>query len=723
MGSTGNVGIATKLTMDITGVDVESGDIRDSLAKQLATILTDESVTSTIDFNIVGGISEDAIKNGTLSIEEIQDAVEKLKEAGKTDIAKTLQNSLNAFIDHNKGLMESLFDLIDEYSDYATKKSVLDSQKKSEESIIQGLVKPPKIDQAEWDKIIEQAKTAINKKFGEELFSLDFEEFKKKFAKELSNLDIVSYGVLGEIKENLEDWLVSDAGTQASESDYKAVLELIEKIESAQSQVSPGQMMLEQIGEFFAAAEAYRKAKEDYEKSQTEENKKAMEEANEKRLQAWRGADKSVNDYADALTGAMQSTVDFVDNILSLAEAFGVTFDDDTMEIIDSFRNGFSTAITLVTTLTSVMYALTAAGYAAQAAMWWVLAIGVALGGIFALVDYFVNKDVREAEKIIEGAEKELTKLNRAYERLQEIQEELVGNDWIYNQKRQIDNLQKQIDQFNAQLDAEKSKGKKADEDAIDDYTDKVLDAQKEIRELEKEIISEMTGTDLTSAAKDFANAWLDAYLSFDNTMTALKDSFKDMMNEMVRNSMMAKIVQNRLKPVFDAIDNAYSDSILSSEELEAILNLGNAAIEYLDEDLTHLADMLQLRDKLGSGESDLTGIAKGASQASEETMLTVAGIGNSLLYNQVAIKNDVSAMRLLLESKFGPVADIAPEDSQANIGQLLVIQQQAVSHLDAIKNNTEQSALSLSRIEDKLDSVITPIGTTPRKVIATKIQ
>ena len=723
LGSTGNAEIATKLTMDITGVDVESGNVRDSLAKQLATILNDESVTSTVDFNIEGIISEDDIKNGTLSIEEIQDAVEELKEAGKTDIAKTLQNSLNAFIDHNKGLMESLFDLIDEYSDYATKKSVLASQKQSEKSIIQGLVKPPEIDQKEWDKIIEQANTAINKKFGEELFSLDFEEFKKDFAKELSNLDVVSYGVLGKIKEQLEKWLVSDAGTQASESDYKAVLELIEKIESAQSQVSPGQMMLEQIGEFFAAAEAYRKAKENYEKSQTEENKKAMEEANEKRLQAWRGADKSVNDYADALTGAMQSTVDFVDNILSLAEAFGVTFDDETMEIIDSFRNGFSTAITLVTTLTSVMGALTIAGYQAQAAMWWLLAIGAAVGGVFALVDYFVNKDVREAEKIIEGAEKELTKLNRAYERLQEIQEELVGNDWIYNQKRQIDNLQKQIDQFNAQLEAEKSKGKKADEDAIDDYTDKVLDAQKEIRELEKEIISEMTGTDLTSAAKDFANAWLDAYLSFDNTMTALKDSFKDMMNEMIRNSMMAKIVQNRLKPVFDAIDNAYSDSILSSEELEAILNLGNAAIEYLDEDLTHLADMLQLRDKLGSGESDLTGIAKGASQASEETMLTVAGIGNSLLYNQVAIKNDVSAMRLLLESKFGPVADIAPEDSQANIGQLLVIQQQAVSHLDAIKNNTEQSALSLSRIEDKLDSVITPIGTTPRKVIATKIQ
>ena len=727
LGSTGNVDIATKLTMDITGVDVQNGNIRDSLAQQLATILNNEAVTSTIDFNIEGIISEDDIKNGTLSIEEIQEAVEKLKEAGKTDIAKTLQDSLNAFIDHNKGLMESLFDLIDEYSDYATKKSVLASQKQSEESIIQGLVKPPQINQADWDKMLTQAKTAIDKKFGEEFFSLDFEEFKKNFAKELSNLDVVSYGVLGTIKDKLEEWLSSGKGAQASESNYKAVLELIEKIESAQSQVSPGQMMLEQIGEFFTAAEAYRKAKEDYEKSQNEENKEAMEEAmeeaNEKRLQAWRGADKSVNDYADALTRAMQSTVDFVDNILSLAEAFGVTFDDETMEVIDSFRNGFSTAITLVTTLTSVMGALTAAGYAAQAAMWWLLAIGVAIGGVFALVDYFVNKDVREAEKIIEGAEKELTKLNRAYERLQEIQEELVGNDWIYNQKRQIDNLQKQINQFNAQLEAEKSKGKKADEDAIDDYTDKVLDAQKEIRELEKEIISEMTGTDLTSAAKDFANAWLDAYLSFDNTMTALKDSFKDMMNEMIRNSMMAKIVQNRLKPVFDAIDNAYSDSILSSEELEAILNLGNAAIEYLDEDLTHLADMLQLRDKLGSGESDLTGIAKGASQASEETMLTVAGIGNSLLYNQVAIKNDVSAMRLLLESKFGPVADIAPEDSQANIGQLLVIQQQAVSHLDAIKNNTEQSALSLSRIEDKLDSVITPIGTTPRKVIATKIQ
>ena len=177
------------------------------------------------------------------------------------------------------------------------------------------------------------------------------------------------------------------------------------------------------------------------------------------------------------------------------------------------------------------------------------------------------------------------------------------------------------------------------------------------------------------------------------------------------------------MEPVFNAIDKAYEDAELTPAEWQKIMDMGNQAIAYIDEDLTYLADMLKLRDQLGSQQaSDLTGIAKGVAQASEETVLTLAGYANSILYYQIWLKNDVAAIRAILEGKVAAVSPATANEGGFNVGQLVTLQQQSLSQLQAINANTGNTVTQLQELNNKIDSVISAQGTSARKVLNTRL-
>ena len=697
LGLTGDVELSTKLTLGVTGVELQEGGVSQLLVQQLAEILTMAPIAAAVptDFVIDGKWNAEniqkAIQEGKLTVYQIRDVIANLTAMGKDDLAKSLEGALASFVDYNKQLVNEVYSTLAEYGDFADKIELIKAQ-----TDITTKVRPPEIDDAAWDAYT----AALQRKQDEAVAAINFDKFKKEFAKQLSNLDIVASMALDTIRQKLVDWMTQNAG-KASEADVKAVLELIEKIDNIKVSRNP-------FKEWWSAWKDLNAAKK---KGDTE----AIEEAFNKL--------KAVSKVSSKAIANMSNTIiSTVDSALELADVLGITFSDDTLEIIDAFKKGLKLIAPIMTAVGVSMIFTANAALSLQAALWPLLAITVGLAAIFATISWISGDKVRKANKEIAKQEEELRRLERAYKLLEETQADLVGSDWIKNQSAQIANLQDQVTAFQAQLDAEDSKGKKKDSDAIEDYTDKILDAQEQIRALKKEIVSEMTGTSLPDAAKDFAQSWLDAYLSFDDTMGALKASFKDMMKTMVQNSMMAKLVQKRLEPVFAAIDKAYEDAELTPAEWQSIMDMGNKAIEFIDEDLTHLAEMLGLRSQLGEQDtSNLTGIAKGVAQASEETVLTLAGYANSILYYQVWIKDDVAAIRAILEGKAAAVAPATGGDNGFNVGQLVSLQQQSLSQLQAINLNTGRSADSLSRLEDKIDSIISTAGTSSRKVVNTR--
>ena len=701
LGLTGDVELSTKLTLGVTGVELQEGGARSLLAQQLAEVLTMAPIAEAVpvDFLIDGKWDannvQKAVQEGKVTVSQIRDVIANLTAMGKDDLAKTLEGALESFVDYNKHLVDEMYETIDKFSDADTK---IASLKARRDTAIMDSKRPAGVSDTDWRAY----KEAFQRQTDEAIASIRFDEIKRRFAEELSNLDIISNTLLGTIKTELLNWLKTDEGSQASEADLKAVRELIERIGKIELDRNP--------------LEAIIKAYENLAKARQSGDADAEEKA-------WRELESATKATAKAIESTANAIAGVIDISLELADALGITFSDDTMEFINTFKDSLKLVAPIVSAVGAAMLFTADAALFLETVLWPLLVVTVAIASAFAAIKWISGAKVRKANKEIERQEKALKNLERAYKRLEEIQDDLVGSDWVRNQYRQIDNLRKQVEAFQAQLNAERSKGKKADEDAIEDYKDKILEAQEEIRQLQKEVTSEMVGTGLASAIKDFAQTWLDAYLSFDDTMGALKASFKDMMSSMVQNSMMAKLVQKRLEPVFAAIDKAYEDAELTPAEWQSIMDMGNKAIEYIDEDLTHLAEMLGLRQQLGSDESgNLTGIAKGVAQASEETVLTLAGYANSILYYQIWLKNDVAAIRAILEGKVAAVSAAPTGEGGFNVGQLISLQQQSLTQLQAINANTGRSADSLSRLEDKIDSIISTTGTSSRKVVNTRL-
>ena len=695
LGLTGDVELSTNLTLGVTGVELQSGNVGQLLSRQLSEILvsnepTKAAIATEIDLTGDWNASdlEEAISNGEISVQKLQSLADTLPK----EVQPKFKEALASFVEFNKQQVESLFKTIDKFGDFDTQINLLGQQMQSEMDAVTKLKAPVGVDQTEWDAYIADAVAAIQRKYNQEFAKLEFTDFQERFAKELENLDAVAVDVVNQMLAELQGMLTSG---QFDATNLKSLMGLIEKLRDIKFDKQP-------IAEF---KDAWKNLIDAIKKGDKVAKAAAMDNL-EKSLrviqQRSQKVESAINGVIDAATG--------------VAESLGIAFSPETEESIKAFQTGFST-------MTSVLSAMVAVVAILEAEMAPLLAIGLALGAAFAAINWFSNKKVRAANKEIERQERLLKNLERAYDRLEETQEQLVGTDWVKNQQQQIANLQRQISAFEAQRAAEQSKGKKRDDDAIEDYTDKILDAQKQIRELQRGVTEEMVGTGLPDAAKDFAQSWLDAYLSFDDTMGALKASFKDMMKTMVQNSMMAKLVQKRLEPVFAAIDRAYEDAELTPAEWQSIMDMGNKAIEFIDEDLNHLAEMLGLRSQLGEQDaSNLTGIAKGVAQASEETVLTLAGYANSILYYQVWIKDDVAAIRAILEGKAAAVAPSTSSDGGFNVGQLVTLQQQSLSQLQAINLNTGRSADSLSRLEDKIDSIISTAGTSSRKVVNTRL-
>ena len=338
-----------------------------------------------------------------------------------------------------------------------------------------------------------------------------------------------------------------------------------------------------------------------------------------------------------------------------------------------------------------------------------VLAVATFMG------NFFSAKKVAKANKEIERQQELLDRLQYTYERLDKAKEKAFGSDYIKDYNEQIKNLQAQQSAYFKQAEAERSKGKKADQDKINDYLEKARDAADEIKDMQSELSEFFTGTDLTSAAKDFASAWLDAYLTYSNTADAIREKFQDMMKNMVINSVMAKMIQAQLKPFFDEIDTLASDGNLAAEDIARIMSEIPSQVDAIDKGLQLAADNLEASGVSFSSmreNGDFTGISRDIANASEESINGLAaGINTQNYYisHVPQIADNVAAIRVALESGASPMG--------GSVGDLITLQNQAMGHLQGIERYTAEGVAECRRIAASCEEQVSQL----RKVIVAK--
>ena len=211
------------------------------------------------------------------------------------------------------------------------------------------------------------------------------------------------------------------------------------------------------------------------------------------------------------------------------------------------------------------------------------------------------------------------------------------------------------------------------------------------------------TDSDITSAAEEFANAWIDAYKEFGSTTDAMREKFEDMIQSMVVKSLAAQVMKNILTPVMNAIDEYSKDGALTASEIASISSMTkesigtiNSAMGTLMSDLA--ANGLNLRNTAGS----FTGISRSFAGASEESINTLTAATNTQNFYMSYMPMISENVARILEVMGGDATRKSP--AGANIGSADYYNQM-LAYMDYIPKMHETLTLLLNAF----DSVRTP--------------
>lgn len=428
-----------------------------------------------------------------------------------------------------------------------------------------------------------------------------------------------------------------------------------------------------------------------------EEAKAAQEIANQFRSVASRiqGAAEALNDFNGYLSEALGGVGEIVETLGSadVADTFGILSEGLTKTLggIANIGTGIGTMLTNPI-----------AGAAKI-----ISGIGGVVGGIFGTTNALKMKRINNE---IDTQDDILHNLEKSYNALEKAIANAFDSDYVYNYTEQLKNLEAQQSAYLKQAQLEREKGKKADEEKIKGYEESAEATYEKIMEMQGQLAEHFAGTDVTSAARNFAKSWFDAYREFGNTTAAIREKFKEMIDNMIVESVAGQIMKNILEPIYNAIDTLAEEGF-NEQEIASIAEQTEAATAEINTAMAALVQRLaaagiNMRDTAGG----FSGIAREFAGASEQDINGLAaGINTQNFYMSYVptISADVAAIRAAITGTATPTVNpVTGEEPQ--FGDELFRGQ--MSRIDA----------NIADLKNMMASVITLPGTrTNSKVIA----
>ncbi len=343
---------------------------------------------------------------------------------------------------------------------------------------------------------------------------------------------------------------------------------------------------------------------------------------------AWQEMGGILNDVGSA-AGSIAS---------SLENVFG-TMDDKTADIISSFSDIASGLGNTASGVGRIM-----AGDWIGGGLQALTGLASTIGSIFAIGD---KKKEREIQQQIEQVEK----LQKAYEKLEKAIDNAYSIDTLKSSNKQaIANLKAQNAALQQSIAAEKDK-KKSDNGRIEEWEQTIQDNLERIQELQEEFLADLGGfgseENVKSAAQEFADAWLDAYLETGDGLDALNEKWDEYIKNVIAKQLMLKGTERFLKPVMDMLDGMLADATFTSSEAEALQNKIDTVMPQLNEFWKSLAGSFDL-EGLKEGDT-MSGLQRGIQSVTEETALALEALLNSVRYftsdSNMQLKNILTAL------------------------------------------------------------------------------
>lgn len=729
LGMTGDRQLSADLTMSVYGG--VGDDLKENIKAQLENAFERVNIKPAFD-------------GDKIDWSQLNDLVESIPIESKREEARKL---VNEGIKDNARWLLDLYKTYEKFQTYEERRTAV---MKREEGIRKQIRENANLKPEEKEKQI----AASRKREATEIDTIDLEEFKASddWIQTFENIDKVGTKSIQHLMVVLKEFI--ETNRDLTPEQIKTLMSEYNKLYEGLIARNPLKAITDGTKEYFLALKELRKAKKGEELKETKEEEQvaqkevrearkevrqadteqdkvaakqrlaAAEEklakAQQKRAKSETAVRKAQDKQRAALNKVRNGVTESTEAYTALGEVInGVmeTFNVDETSELGIALTSVSQALTIVAGVLGVINAMITLIESHPL----VLAISAGIMAIIAAIMLFKNLKTADAEAKIEAMTKKLEELEYAYEKLEKAQEKAFGSDYIENYNQRMKNLFEQQQAYLAQADAERSKGKEADEEKAKDYEKSAQEVADNIADSQTELSEHFLGTDLTSAARDFAQAWIDAYKEFGSTTDAMKEKFSEMIENMIVESLAAKVIQGQLSDIFDMVDDLSKDGQLSVSDAAHIAELSKLASENIDVGMTNLMNALEAAgiSVRGMG-TDLTGISKDIATASEESILGLAaGINTQNFYiSQVPPKLDT--IIAILQGGANPVGGI-------NVQDLITIQNQHLAHLPNIATNTlntadrcERAALACESALSKISSVISIRGTASTHVVNT---
>lgn len=246
----------------------------------------------------------------------------------------------------------------------------------------------------------------------------------------------------------------------------------------------------------------------------------------------------------------------------------------------------------------------------------WGAAAGAAIGLATSLATSIAKIHDKKHEKEIARLGEQVNTLTKTYKILGEEIEKAYSKDASNLIEQQNQNLEQQKKLIEQQI-AEEEKKKKTDKNRIKEWEQQIEEIDKQIADNKKAAIDAVFGKDLKSAIESFADAYIEAWASGKKGAASAKDYVKQMMRDMVTESIKAAITTSgRLEAIRQKLLEFYADGVFDAAEQEWAEKKAEELQKELDEQFGW-ADNLFADD--ASREASKAGIATASQESVDE--------------------------------------------------------------------------------------------------------
>lgn len=334
--------------------------------------------------------------------------------------------------------------------------------------------------------------------------------------------------------------------------------------------------------------------------------------ATEQTIQTIRKANKELGEQLELASQIGQSALDITN---TLGEAFGA--DSDILTSISEIGGG------LMNTVSGLGQVIASGGLNPMA--WIELAKGLA-----DTVAAIAGASDQSKQREIENLQEHIDSLAKSYEELSEAMDMAYSMDRMSNAYRMAQaNIEAQKKAIKEQIELEKEKWN-TDKEKVKEYEEQLEELDKQSEDLKQQLIDSMGGiTDTSSKAREFVDAWVDAFKETGDGLSGLEQNFDEFFDNLIREQISKQVIGSITQKFAEEVNKAILEGGDSGEITEAEWRQLQQSANASKEQMNNAMQMYrQFFEESGAG---LSGLQEGIKGITESQADIIASYLNSI--------------------------------------------------------------------------------------------